>query len=215
MGQAWRGLPPDHKLQTGATFLANHADEIWACDFVQTYDLFFRTIFVFFMVELGSRRMVHFGVMQSPSDAWVAQLLREATPFGEGPRFLIYDNDGKYGDRFERIAAGTGSEVIHTTVGAPKANAVCERFIGSVRREMLDHILILSERHLRRKVAAYVRYFNHARPHQGINGQIPIPASPPPPIIPPLSQLRRIPILSFLVCIMTTNGLPEETIWRG
>jgi len=90
--------------------------------------------------------------------------------------------------RFGRVAAGAEIEVIHTPVGAPKANAVCERFIGSVRFELLDHILILSERRLRHKVAAYVRYFNHARPHQGINGQIPIPASPPPPIIPPLSQ---------------------------
>jgi putative transposase len=178
MRQGRRGLPPDHKRQTWATFLADHADEIWACDCVQTNDLFFRTIFVFFMVELGSRRVVHFGVTRSPSDAWVAQQLREATPFGAGRRFLICDNDGKNGARFERVAAGTGIEVIRTPVGGPKANAICERFIGSVRRELLDHILILSERYLRRKVAAHVRYFNHARPHQGINGQIPIPASP-------------------------------------
>lgn len=144
MRQAQRGLPPDHKRQTWATFLANRADEIWACDFVQTYDLFFRTISVFFMIELGSRRVVRFGVTRSPSDAWVAQQLREATPFGAGPRFLICDNDGKYGASFERVAAGAGIEVIHTPVGAPKANAVCERFIGSVTRELLDHILILS-----------------------------------------------------------------------
>jgi len=198
MRQARRGLPPERKGQTWATFLANHAHEIWACDFVQTYDLFFRTIFVFFMVELGSRRVVHFGVTRSPSDAWVTQQVREATPFGAGPRFLICDNDGKYGDQFERVAEGTGIDVIHTPVEAPKANAICERFIGSVRRELLDHILILSERHLRRKVKEYVRYFNYARPHQGINGQIPIPSSSPPPVTPPLSQLRRIPILGGL-----------------
>ena len=150
------------------------------------------------MVELGSRRVVHFGVTRSPSDAWITQQLREATPFGEGPRFLICDNDGKFGDQFERVAEGSGIDVIHTPPYAPKANAICERFIGSVRRELLDHILILSERHLRRKVKEYVQYFNCARPHQGINGQIPIPSSPPPPVIPPLSQLRRIPILDGL-----------------
>jgi hypothetical protein len=104
MRQARRRLPPERKSQTWATFLANHADAIWVCDFVQTYDLFFRTIFVFFMVELGSRRVVHFGVTRSPSDAWVTQQLREATPFGEGPRFLICDNDGKFGAQFERVA---------------------------------------------------------------------------------------------------------------
>jgi len=140
MRQARRGLPPERKSQTRATFLANHAHEIWACDFVQTYDVFFRTIFIFFMVELGSRRVVHCGVTRSPSVAWVTQQLREATPFGEGPRFLICDNDGKFGDHFERVAEDTGIEVIHTPVGAPKANAIYERFMGSVRRELLDHI---------------------------------------------------------------------------
>ena len=198
MRQARRGLPPEPKSQTWATFLANHAEEIWACDFVQTYDLFFRTIFIFFMVELGSRRVVHFGVTRSPSDGWVTQQLREATPFGEGPRFLICDNDGKFGTQFERVAKGSGIEVIHTPVQAPKANAICERFIGSVRRELLNHILILSEHHLRRKVKEYVQYFNHARPHQGIDGRIPIPSVSPPLVTPHPSRLRRIPVLGGL-----------------
>lgn len=90
----------DSSKQTWGTFLRNHVKDIWACDFLQTYDLFFRTIFVFVMTELGSRRLVHFGVTRNPTDAWVAQQLWEATPFGEGPRFLIRDNDNKYGDSF-------------------------------------------------------------------------------------------------------------------
>lgn len=148
------------------------------------------------MVELGSRRVVHFGVTRSPSDAWVAQQLREATPFVESLRFLICDNDGKFGAQFERVAEGSGIDVIHTPVEAPKA--ICERFIGSVRRELLDHILILSVRHLHRKVKVYVRYFNHARLHQGIDGQIPIPSGAPPSVTPPLSRLRRHPVLGGL-----------------
>ena len=87
--------------QTWVTFLRNHATEIWICDFLQTYDLFFRTAFVFVVIELGSRRVVHFGVTRNPTDKWTAQQLREATPFGEGPRFLIRDND-KYGASFAR-----------------------------------------------------------------------------------------------------------------
>ena len=83
--------------QTWATFLRNHASQIWACDFLQTYDVFFRTVFVFVIIELGSRRVVHFGVTRNPTDQWTAQQLREATPFGEGPRFLIRDNDDKFG----------------------------------------------------------------------------------------------------------------------
>jgi putative transposase len=73
--------------QTWASFLRNHASQIWACDFLQTYDLFFRTVFVFVIIELGSRRIVHFGVTRNPTDQWTAQQLREATPFGEGPRY--------------------------------------------------------------------------------------------------------------------------------
>jgi hypothetical protein len=88
MRRARKGLPPRQGGQTWATFLANHAGETWACDFVQTYDLLFRTIFVYFIVELGSRRIVHYGVTRSPSDIWVAQQAREATPYDEGPRFF-------------------------------------------------------------------------------------------------------------------------------
>jgi putative transposase len=172
MQQARRDLPPRQSGQTWATFLKNHASEIWACDFVQTYDVFFRTIFVFFVIELESRRVIHYGVTRSPSNAWVAQQWRNATPFEDGPRFLIRDNDDKFGPHFSAVTSHV--DVLKTPVRAPKANAVCERFIGSVRRECLDHVIILSERHLRRLVREYVDYFNHVRPHQGI-GRIPDP----------------------------------------
>ena len=87
---------------------------------------------VFVIIELGSRRLVHFGVTRNPADAWVAQQLREATPFGKRPRFFIRDNDNKYGVSFAAVAAGTGIEVLRTLYEAPKANAHCERFLGSV-----------------------------------------------------------------------------------
>jgi putative transposase len=104
-------------------------------------------------IELGSRRVVHFGVTRHPTDAWIAQQLREATPFGVKPRFLIRDNDRKYGASFGRVAAGI--DVLRTPYKAPKANAICERFLGSLRRECLDHFLILGEKHLYRVVEEY------------------------------------------------------------
>ena len=107
--------------QSWATFLRSHAREIWACDLVQTYDLLFRTVFLSKIIELGSRRTVHFGVTKNPTDEWRAQQLREATPFGEGPGFLIRDNDKKHGTSFERAASGI--EVLKTPYRAPKANA--------------------------------------------------------------------------------------------
>ena len=125
------------------------------------------------IIGLGSPRLVPFSATIRPTDAWVAQRLREATPFSQGPRYLIRDNDRKYGKLSTRVASGTGIGVLRTPYRAPKANAICERFLGSVRRECLDHSLILSERHLHHVMKEYGEYFNHARPHQGLGQSIP------------------------------------------
>ncbi len=132
-----------------------------------------------------------------------AQKLREATPFGEKPRFLIRDNDSKFGPSFERVAAEI--EVLKTPYRAPKANAICERFLGSLRRECLDHFLILGERHLHRLVKEYKTYFNHARPHQGIEQHI--PCQPERPEGPPLGgKIASHPVLS---------GLHHDYYWQA
>ena len=165
--------PPRLLGQTWATFLRNHAKDIWACDFLPVTDLLFRPLYAFVVIELASRRVVQVGVTRHPTDAWVAQHLREATPFGQHPRYLIRDNDSTYGPAFSRIAAASGIEEVRTAYRAPKENAICERFLGSVRRDCLDHLLILGEGHLRRILREYVTYFNGARPHQGIGQQIP------------------------------------------
>lgn len=160
---------PRPRGQSWATFLHNHAHEIWACDFLQITDLCFRPLFAYFVVALGSRRIVHVGVTRHPTDAWVAQQLREATPFGERPRFLIRDNDAKYGAQFDHVAATSGIRTLRTPVRAPRANATCERFLGSARRDCLDHVLVLGDRHLGRVLREDVAYFNRERPHQGID----------------------------------------------
>ena len=168
--------------QNWATFLHNHAGDIWACDFLPVTDLFFRSLFAFFIIELQSRKVIHVGVTRSPSDAWLAQQLREATAYGEGPKYLIHDNDSKFGVNLARVANTSNIEILKTPYQAPRANAICERFLGSVRRECLDHLLILHEKQLQRVLNAYVQYFNQARPHQGIRQQIPESnAGPVPP----------------------------------
>ena len=165
--------PPRPCGQTWATSLHNHTRDVWACDFLPVVDLGFRSIFAFFMVEVGSRRVVHVGVTRHPTDAWVAQQRREATPFGTGPRFLIHDNDRKCGAPFARVAAGSRIELPRTPIRAPRANAICERFLGSVRRACLDHLLVLHEKQLYRVLRAYCTYFTTSRPHQGIGQAIP------------------------------------------
>jgi putative transposase len=117
----------------------------------------------------------HHTLPRSPSDAWTAQQLREATAFGVRPKYLIRDNDSKFGASFARIANTSRIEILTTPYKAPRANAICERFLGSVRRECLDHLLFLHEKQLHRVLNAYVNYFNRARPHQGIRQQIPVP----------------------------------------
>ena len=134
--------PPRSRGQTWATFLRAHGTEIWACDFLPVTDLLFRPLFAFFVVELATRRVVHVGATRHPTDAWVAQQLREATPFGQQPRYLIRDNDGKYGAALARVAATSGITLLRTPLRAPRANATRERFLGSVRRECLDHLLV-------------------------------------------------------------------------
>jgi putative transposase len=164
--------------QNWNTFLNNHAKDIWSCDFLPVVDLFFGQVYAFFIVEHSTRQVVHFGVTRHPTDEWTAQQLREATAFGEKPKYLIRDNDRKFGAAFERVAKDTQIKILKTPIRAPKANAICERFNGSVRRECLDHLFIISERQLRRILKKYVLYFNRERPHQGINQKIPEVGTP-------------------------------------
>ncbi len=195
--RAARPPQPRGSRQTWATFLRNHAHGTWACDFLPVVDLGFRSLFAFFVVELGSRRVVHLGVTRHPTDAWVAQQLREATPFDQRPRYLIRDNDGKYGPTFAGVAEASGITVLRTAYRAPRQNATCERFLGSVRRECLDHVLVLGEGHLRRVLRQYAGYCNTARPHQGIGQAVPSapkPASPSRPAAP----IVALPVLGGL-----------------
>jgi len=171
--QAVRSKPPSG--QSWSTFLKTHGKVVWACDFVPVVTLFFKALHAFVIVHHESRRVVHCGVTEHPTDEWVAQQLREATPFGEKPKYLICDNDKKYGARFEQVAKASGIEVIHTPYQAAHANAICERFVGSLRRECLDHILVLGVLPLVRILKDYIRYYNQARPHQGLAQRIPAP----------------------------------------
>ena len=169
-----RRSPAPPRGQSWQTFLHNHT--VWACDFLQTYDVWFRPVFAFLIVDINTKQVVHVGVTRHPTAQWTAQQLRAATPFGVGPQFIIRDNDGKFGAAFDRVAKGAGMRVLRTAVQAPLMNSVCERFLGSVRRDCLDHIVILGERHIEHVLKEYCfNYFNVARPHQGIGQRLPTP----------------------------------------
>jgi putative transposase len=114
-GQKWR------------SFLRNHT--VWACDFLQVHDLWFRPLFAFFVIDVNSKQVVHVAVTREPSEGWVAQQLRNASPFGKGSKFIIGDRDAKFGVDFDRVAKGAGIRVLKTAVRAPLMNGVWHALI--------------------------------------------------------------------------------------
>jgi transposase InsO family protein len=177
--------PAPQRRQTGSTwrtFLAHHSQQILACDFFTVETAFLQTIYVFFFIELGTRKVHLAGCTAHPTAAWVVQQARQMSwPFQDGDllvRFLIRDRDAKFVAGFDTVFRSEGVKIIRTPVRAPNANAVAERWIRSAREECLDHILILGERHLQRVLREYVTFFNHRRPHQGLAQQCPLPRSP-------------------------------------
>ena len=182
--------------QTWATFLKNHAADIWSCDFTVVHDLLFRPLYIFIIIELKTRRIVHAAVTTSPTDAWTAQQIREATPWRTAPRFLIRDRDSKYSQQFRSVIRSTGIKDLKTPFRAPRANAICERFIGSLKRECLDQMLIIHRNQLNRVVKEYTDYHNRSRPHQGIGQRIPARFNEAPPSL--AGKIISTPVLGGL-----------------
>ena len=150
-----------------------------ACAFFTVETLFLKTLYVLFFVELGTRRVHLAGCTAHPTVEWVTQQARQLSwqlQDGElAARYLIHDRDSKFSPSFDTVFHTEGVEIVRTPYRAPTANAIAERWVGSVRRECLDHLLIVSEAHLRHVLTAYVRHFNEARPHQGLGQRTPVP----------------------------------------
>src|SRR5262249_38726227 len=169
------GIP--HAPQRGGSpswrhLMAHYKDQILACDFITMETFFLQTLYVFFFIELGSRRVHFAGCTEHPTSAWLNQQARQVVwdLDGRSPRLhvLIHDNDSKFTETFDTIFVAERIHVIHTPVRAPNANAYAERWVRTVRNECLDKLLIFNEPHLRRVLREYVTYYNSARPHQAL-----------------------------------------------
>ena len=157
-------------------FLAQHGDEIWACDLFTVQTVWFQTLYVFFVVHRGSRELIPARVTAHPNSEWLAQQIIEASGVSrEPPSYLIHDRDGCFGAAFNRRAASLKIKQIRTPVRAPKANAIAERWVRTIRNEYLDHRLILGHQHLQRTVDHYTTYYNCWRPHRRLDQRAPCP----------------------------------------
>ncbi len=167
-GQSWR------------TFLTNQLRGIWAADLFVVQTLGFRTLYVLLFITHARRELVHFHVTASPTAAWVWRQVINATPWGRQPGYLIHDHDAVYGRDFGAKLAGLGIASIRTPIRAPRANAVAERVIRTLRQECLDHVIVRNERHLHTVLGEFLRYYNHDRPHRALHLGMPIPRPPTP-----------------------------------
>jgi transposase InsO family protein len=161
--------------QTWRTFLANHRPQLWAADLLTVYTLTFKALYVLLFVAHGRRELVHVNVTAHPTAAWVWRQLIDATPWGRQPRYLLRDRDRIYGGDFVARAKRLGIETLLSPIRAPRANAIAERIIGTLRRECLDHMVIANEPHLRAVLADFARYYNAERPHRTLYLETPQP----------------------------------------
>jgi len=154
--------------QNWLTFPRNQRDAIAAMDFFIVPTVFFEVSYVWFILDHGRRRLVHFNVTTSPSAPWVVQQLHEAFPADQALPFLLYDRDAIFSADSTAAIRTVGTEPVGTAYRSPWQNPVAERWVGTCRRELLDHVIVLGERHLRRLLAEYVAYYNAERVHTSL-----------------------------------------------
>ena len=163
--------------QVWRTFLKNHAQDLIALDFFTVPTATFRVLFVLVVLSHGRRRLRHFNITEHPTAEWTGRQLIEACGLEDSPRYLIRDRDQVYGERFSRQARMLDIRETVTAPRSPWQNAYAERVIGSIRRECLDHIVVIGERHLRGILSNYVDYYNETRTHLALAKDAPEPRS--------------------------------------
>ncbi len=170
MRRAPRNPEPAKRWQA---FLRNHREVIAAMDFFTVPTLTFNVLYCFFIISHDRKRILHFNVTRHPTSSWIVQQLREAFPYQSTHRFIIFDHDAKYG--FEVPAAIHSMKItpVQTSIGSPWENGVAERWVGSCRRELLDNVIALNERHLKRLLSDYISYYHEDRTHLGLGKKTP------------------------------------------
>jgi transposase InsO family protein len=177
----YRPPRPRQPSQQWRSFLANHLGDIVAMDFFIVPTVTFRVLYVLVIMAHDRRRILHFNVTTSPSAHWTARQVVEAFPYDTRPRFLLHDQDKIFSGEAARRVRSMGIEDVLTAPGSPWQNAYCERLIGSIRRECLDHVVVLNERHLLHVLRSYASYYHASRTHRALDGDSPDGRAVEPP----------------------------------
>jgi putative transposase len=177
----WPRRPGRHPRgdQRWAMFLRNHAQALVACDFFVAVTGTFRMLYVFVVIEHRSRKLIHCRVTAHPSASWTLQQLRGAVGYDGGYEFLIHDRDSIFASYLDESIERLGIRVLKTPPRCPMANAICERVIGTIRRECLDWLIPLSEAHLRSVLRSWIGHYNRSRPHMALGPGVPDPPADP------------------------------------
>jgi transposase InsO family protein len=186
------------------TFLRNHKEGIAAMDFFTAPTVRLRVLYCFFVIKHGQRRVLHFNATFNPTSTWVIQQLREAFPFDTAPRHLIFDRDSIFSGAVVAFVKALGTKPCRTAFRSPWQNPVAERWIGSVRRELLDHVVVFGERHVVRLVRQYIAYYHADRTHLGLGKDAPAGRA----VTPRLSGTAGV------VALPRVGGLHHRYEWR-
>ena len=181
--------PPSESWKT---FLDNHVSELVSVDFFTVPTATFRVLFVLVVLAHRRRRVVHFNITDHPTGVWTAQQVREAFPEDRAPRYLIRDRDGVYGDQFRDRVREMGLTEVLTAPRSPWQNAFAERLIGYIRRECLDHVIVLGEKHLRRILHSYFEYYQESRTHLSLNKDAPPTRAVQPPELGAVVEIPQV-----------------------
>jgi transposase InsO family protein len=155
------------------TFLHNHREAIAAMDFFTVPTLTFGVLYGFFVIAHDRRRILHYSVTKRPSSAWVTQQLREGFPDDSAPEYLIFDRATNFSEEVVSMMKNFGIEPKRTAFRSPWQNGVAERWVGNCRRDLFDHVIVLNERHLKRLMSEYIRYYHEDRTHLALQKQTP------------------------------------------
>jgi transposase InsO family protein len=184
---------PKTSKQRWKTFRKNHSAQIVSVDFLVVPTITFHLLYVLVFLSHDRRRIIHFNVTAHPTAQWSTQQLRNAFYDQEPPRFLIRDRDTKFGKVFTQVVSALGMEPLLTAYRSPWQNGYCERLIGSIRRECLDRLIIMTERHLRAILQNYIHYYNTERTHLGVNKD-----SPEPPKVQTDGLIDKVAVVNGL-----------------